>query len=237
LQPREETRVAVGSEIAFGHLDERWVVSDAGAPQVMVVNAGGQVQLPAIEGVIAIPSIDQPNATVYLTSEGTWCVDGNDLHALGVTDGQFFNVDAESWRFCCPDGVAPTATAEAMPGDVPPVLHFLVSSDEEAVELVLEYAARRVSLGFRAHNHLLLTLARSRLEDIEREFPPTSCGWVYKEDLLAGNDPTQRIDCDVFRIRQHFCAHAPDVAGSIVERRPRTRQLRIGTAKLRITKV
>jgi hypothetical protein len=110
-----------------------------------------------------------------------------------------------------------------------------VSRDEEYVELELESEGRSTELGSWSQNHLLLTLARARLKDAEEGLPPTACGWTYKEDLVSGQDSPQRVDLDVFRLRRHFAQSAPELAGRIIERRARTRQLRIGVDALKIT--
>jgi hypothetical protein len=43
-----------------------------------------------------------------------------------------------------------------------------------------------------------------------------------------------QLNIDVFRIRRHFAAAGIAGAAGIVERRPRTQQLRIGTPHLEI---
>ena len=99
-------------------------------------------------------------------------------------------------------------------------------------------STRVVNLGNRSHNYLLLILARARLQDSEAGLPDTSCGWMYKEDLAKAlrMTPTQ-IDGEVFRIRKHFARHELAEAATIIERRNRTSQLRIGIRQLKITRV
>ena len=65
----------------------------------------------------------------------------------------------------------------------------------------------------------------------------TTCGWLYQEDLA--HDPTMappQLNIDVFRIRKQFAAIDVVDAANIVERRPRTRQLRLGTGRLSVTR-
>jgi hypothetical protein len=117
-------------------------------------------------------------------------------------------------------------------------LIFSVSSDEEHVQLQAVLGATSVDLGARSHNYLLLTLARRRLEDASAGVPETTCGWIYLDDLA--HDPTMsggQLNIDVFRIRRQFAALGVVDAGHIVERRPRTRQIRIGTGRISIDKV
>jgi hypothetical protein len=116
-----------------------------------------------------------------------------------------------------------------------PELCFRVSSDEEFVELDLVDASRRVALGSRSHNYLLLTLARSYLADAAAGLPPASSGWMDKEALAKGLSTTpEQIDGEVFRVRKHFARHGLREAAIIIERRPRTKQIRLGLRKIRI---
>jgi hypothetical protein len=95
-----------------------------------------------------------------------------------------------------------------------------------------------VQLGHRSHNYLLLLLARARQNDAEAGVSETSCGWMYKEDLANALHMTPaQIDGEIFRIRRHFARHGLPEAATIIERRNRTNQLRIGVAQIRISRV
>jgi hypothetical protein len=116
-----------------------------------------------------------------------------------------------------------------------PTLCFSVSSDEDFVELTLEYGKRRLELGSRSHNYLMLTLARQMLADRAQGLPEASCGWMDKDELADGLRMTpQQVDGEVFRIRKHFNQHGVLEATTIIERRPRTKQIRLGLTQLRI---
>jgi hypothetical protein len=93
-------------------------------------------------------------------------------------------------------------------------------------------------MGTRAHNSLLLALARRRLEDAAEGLPETSCGWMYQEDL--SQEPGlefPQLNSDVFRIRKQVAAAGVLDAANVIERRPRTRQLRIGTSRISIVQL
>jgi hypothetical protein len=114
-------------------------------------------------------------------------------------------------------------------------LVFSVSRDEEYVHLRLTCGGRTLDMGARNHNYLLLTLARRRLADAADGCGDAVSGWICQDELK--HDPTMasaRLNVDVFRIRKQFAACAIVGAARIVERRPRTRQLRIGTGRVLI---
>jgi hypothetical protein len=114
-------------------------------------------------------------------------------------------------------------------------LSFAVSRDEEYVTLQATSGGCQIDLGARAYHYLLLTLARRRMADAARGFPDTSCGWVDVEELARDRTMAPpRLNVDVFRVRQHFRRLGLVDAESMVERRSRPPQLRIGTGKLSI---
>jgi hypothetical protein len=237
LESRQPYAVAQGDRLSFGRPDQAWEITSDAAPPVMVVNATTGDQMIVKGSVHGIPSDETPELTLYQDAVGRWVLEAGDSPPRLVSNGDTFEAGSQLWRFCYPDAAARTMTCDVQEALEQQALHFLVSSDEEYVELRLESPERTLSLGNRVQNHLLLTLARARLSDRAANLPETSCGWLYKEDLVAGNESSQRIDHDVFRVRQHIAASAPAIAAHIIERRHRTRQLRIGHGMLKITRI
>jgi pSer/pThr/pTyr-binding forkhead associated (FHA) protein len=231
-------RLEIGASIAFGDRNEEWLLADASAPSVMIVALPTGTTLLGVDGVIGVPSEDEPKATVYRDCDGIWKIDRHDQPIAALRNGEVFELAGSLWRFCQPDGVGPTLTAEASLGRETPTIQFAVSRDEEFVSLSMEYSGTTIELGSRTHNFMLLTLARTRLQDRANGLPESSCGWVYKEILgqMVGMSPPQ-VDGEVFRIRRHLGQHRLDEAASIVERRPRTTQLRLGLSQIRIAKL
>jgi hypothetical protein len=129
----------------------------------------------------------------------------------------------------CPD--SQPAAHEAL------ALSFLVSKDEEYVRLYAIRGRLAFDLGERAHNYLLLTLARRRLADEVSGVPASQGGWLDLSELA--HDPSMagsRLNLDVFRIRQQFAARGLAHHG-IVERRATTRQIRVSINRITITRV
>jgi hypothetical protein len=117
-------------------------------------------------------------------------------------------------------------------------LSFVVSSDEEYVGLTMALGSREFHLPDRAHNYLLLTLARRRLDDRTRGIVETSCGWIRHDDLA--HDPMMappHLNLSVCRIRKQFAAYKFVDPDAVIERRLRSRQLRIGIGALDVQRV
>jgi hypothetical protein len=233
----EEKVVPKGAKIAFGKVEEEWELFDTAAPTVMAVPVEGGEPVLLDGDILALPSSLAPLASIYPTPEGGWLLEQPDESTTSITNLQTFKIGGKRWRFCCPEQLLKTSFS----GEPPELevqyleLVFSVSRDEEHVELQASCGARRFELGARTHNYTLLTLARRRLDDTAQGLPETSCGWMYQEDVAVrpGMTPND-LNIDVCRLRKQFALLGVSDAAAIIERRPRTRQLRIGTGRISI---
>ena len=236
LKAGEEHTVRVGSQIAFGKLEQVWEMVDDAAPLAMAVPLDGGEPLQVEGELLALPSSDDPRLTIYRDPDGAWVLEQPEAISP-ITNLQTFDVDGRTFRFSCPESSSKTSLMES-PFEVEVrhlALLFSVSLDEEHVALRATCGASTFELGTRAHNYLLLTLARRRVADAAEGLPETSCGWIYQEDFP--HDPTMaspHLNLDVLRIRKQFAALGVVDAANIIERRPRTRQLRIGVSRISI---
>jgi len=239
LTAGDELEVAKGNRLAFGKLEEHWELVDDSAPLVMAVPIDGGDPVVEDGALLALPSIDDPQATIYQGPGGNWLLDQNG-EVTALVNTQMFDVAGRGWRFCCPDSARPTSVLDpAKRLQVARLeLAFAVSRDEEHVELRVVAGDRTFDLGARGHHYLLLTLARRRLADAAAGLPDTTCGWIDQEELA--HDPSMappQLNIDVFRIRKQFGTVGALDPANIVERRSRTRQLRIGTGNLVIATI
>jgi hypothetical protein len=232
LHSGEEKVVHDGARIAFGKLEQEWELVDTSAPSVMAVPVDGGEPVLLDGDLLALPSVDNPLATIYPNLHGGWLLEQPDESTTRISNLQVFEISGRAWRFCCPERILKTSIA----GELPDLevrrleLKFSVSRDEEHVALQASFGSRTFDLGARAHHYVLLTLARRRLEDAAQGLPETSCGWVYQDELAVrpAVSPSQ-LNIDVCRLRKQFASLGVSDAANIIERRPGTRQLRIGT--------
>ena len=237
----EDHCVGKGMKMAFGKHDQHvWEVVDDAPPPVMAVPVDGGEPVLLSGELLALPSDADPEVTIYRGLEHPWMVERADAATTAINNLQTFHAGGRAWRFCCPELVYQTAlttgSQELLVRHLQ--LAFSVSRDEEFVSIRMTYGGRTLDMGTRNHNYLLLTLARRRLEDSASGLPETSCGWTYQEDLVGGSDPMDaNVNLSVFRIRRQFGAAGIVDAAYIIERRPRTRQLRIGTAQLSVIRL
>jgi hypothetical protein len=237
LQPGEPYPMERGSRLGFGKLAQQWELADESSPSVMVVPLDGRDPLLVENDLIALPSGDDPQGTIY-QSEGLWLLEKADEPTAPIANQETFEVAGCIWRFCCPQSTSKTWWLTGLPSGME-VRHLEItlslSRDGEETHLDLGWAGRMLDMGTRAHNALLLAMARRRLEDAAAGLSESSCGWMYQEDLTDSSHlDVAQLNSDVFRIRKQFAAAGVLDAVSIIERRPRTRQLRIGTGRISI---
>lgn len=223
----------LGANFSFGRTSETWTLEDASPPAVMVTRLSSGHSHVASEGSITLPSDDGTTALcmIHRVKDGVWQLDHPERPSRFIDDGQIFEIDGALYRFSCPQALG--ATVAESPEERA-VIAFRVSSDEEFIELSLRYASHVVPLGSRSHNYLLLVLARARLADIAAGLDEANAGWVYKNELADALATTpQQVDGEVFRIRANFAQHSGE-SGRVIERRPRTTQLRLGFSEIEI---
>jgi hypothetical protein len=232
-----------GSRISFGHMEQTWELVDDTGPRAMVVPLDGEFDPLFLDGdILALPSQDHPAATILRGSDGAWRLEHDD-EAVALTHHQVFDVAGRSFRFSCPEALMQTSTVDWLDAAgfelARLALLFRVSREEEFVELHVQGGREPVQLGSRGHNYILLLLARARMDDTKNKLPQSSCGWMYQDILIeALRVPSERLNIDIFRIRRQFASIGwISDAASIVERRPRNKQLRIGVASLTIEKL
>jgi hypothetical protein len=226
-----------GMRIAFGTALERWELTEDDRPCAMAMPIEGGDPVLVSGELLAVPSSDDPRVTIYRDLSGSWVLEQPDESAQTIKDAHVFESAGRWWRFCCPDDVAPPtlphSSTELLVRQLQ--LSFAVSSDEEYVELRVSHEGRRIDMGVRARNYLLLTLARRRVEDAREGASEANCGWICQSDFP--HDPIMaapQLNLDVYRLRKQFAAAGVIDAHSIIERRPLTRELRIGTDRISI---
>ncbi len=218
------TVLRLGAEVAFA--GEAWTVSDISAPQAFAVAVDtGEIRT-AREGYLALPDDEDPEVAVA-AAEGAFLLERAD-GTVEAADREVVRVGARAWRLHLPIGVAARSETLASARELSGIrLRFSVSRDQETIGLVVSQGTWEADLGQRAHHELLLLLGRARRADAE--LPEPDQGWVYQDNLerdLGWNG--NHLYLAVHRARRQLADVEVDEAASIVQRRPRTRQLRIG---------
>ena len=236
MRSNEARLLSEGDRLAFGSLGQAWVLADAGPPTPFAEPVGGGAVVEGLGELLALPNADSPELSVYPDGQGRWVAERFG-EVVPAGDLQELTVSGQTFRLHLPQPVEGTLNADAGPIErVALRLNFGVSADEEHVELRAEQGGRAWELKSRAHHYLLLTLARVWVKDADDpDIAPGERGWVYQDELstmLRMDD--NGIYLAVFRARKQLTEAGVPGAADIVERRPGTRQVRIGAGAISI---
>lgn len=228
-----------GSTLNFGTDPTEWVLIDASSPGPMAVALGSSRVVHEYAGLLALPSPDDPQVTIYRDCDGRWVAEeASGTRRLHNSD--VIAVGGVSWRFDAGGAVvATTGSQEGIPIPSNIQLEFMVSLNEEQVDIVVVHAAKRMSLKPRAHHYLLLTLARQRIIDqADVRLPESSHGWIDRDQLLKMLTTTaNQLAIHVYRARRQFADCGIVNAVQLIEWRATSRELRLGVPTLSVATV
>ncbi|MFT3767771.1 MAG: FHA domain-containing protein [Minicystis sp.] len=229
--------ITAGDELAFGSPTARFTLIDASPPVALARRLDGDAVVTAADGLLALPSGDEPTACVFEDVERQWVLE-IDGQARATEDGEVIQVKGAAYMLHLPMPVASTIESRGQVVESREVaLRFRVSRDEERVEVAVEGPRGTEVLPPRAHHYALLTLARARLaDDGDARLAEPSRGWLPVDDLcrmLAVDENT--LNVHIYRIRQDLAAVAIHNAAALIERRRGSRQIRLGTRRITVT--
>ena len=229
LEPGERVRLSVGAELTFGPPAHTWRLLCDAPPTASAAPLSGGPAVLAERGLLVLPDSEHPEVTLYQGVDGRWVLEG-EQGTVALEEQQVIAAGGRRWRLRFPAGIEETVDA----GSVAPrlsggQLRFRVSPDEEHVQVTLQSGSASLDLEERVHHYLLLTLARLYETDRGEGVDAGSCGWVHQQSLsgmLRIED--SQINLQIYRIRRQLAQAGVLGAPGIIERRGRTRMLRIG---------
>lgn len=226
--------VPLGSRVRFGR-EETWTFTDAGAPQLMAIRTDTGDLRVAEGGLLALPNAQEPVACVYQDPAGAWvCERGGEPVALD--DHTIVPTGDSTWKIYLPTACQATAQDEAGVIQVADLrLRLAFRRDEEGIEAFAFAGERRLDLQVRAHNYLLLLLARRRLADGDAGLPDADQGWIRQDDLLRMMKIDENhLNITVHRARAQLGRAGVADSAALIERRAGLRQLRIGVSTIEL---
>lgn len=226
LLPGEVVTLTRGQTLAFRDAAERWQLIQVTAPQPFAEAITDDTIIDAIGGILALPSSADPQCTIYASGE-EWLAE-DDTGLRPVRDQEIMLVAGTPWRLVIPEIVPHTITAAPGRFTAGLALRLRVSRDQEFVEVDLRADTGWITLAPRAYHYMLVVLAEERLADATAS--RAERGWIHLDTLAAklGQEP-RTLNVHVCRLRQQLGQLGFDEAATIIERRPSTGQLRLGT--------
>ena len=229
-------QITVGSQVAFGDPGDLFEIVDDGPPSAMAFGDNGEVRA-AEGGLLSLPDEDHPELTVFEDGPGRWFVEEQDGTRRPTHDLEQVEAGGQLWRLELPVVLESTLQADAGPVLLSNVsLHFTVSRDQESINISMHHGGQKTPLQTRAHASLLLSLAKARFEDSRNsELPHGEQGWVHVEDLVTMlRTNVNQLNVSIFRARRQFALIKVLGATGIIERRPGSRQIRLGIPHVEI---
>lgn len=232
LAAGESAHLTLGETLTFGESQETWRLVDVEEPQVRVVPLDGSAAIQLRNNMLTLPNEQDPQFTIY-HSEVAWQLEGSG-QIRTVRHDEILSICGRKMRFEAPSGGTRTPILSTRPRLLRSViLSFLVSRDEEQVELILEGKERRQNLGCHSYFYLGLVLARQRLKDTAGGFDDP--GWIEVPKLLRmipEYASHSHLNVNVYRLRQELGAAGIVDAARLIERH--RGKLRLGTAAIRV---
>jgi hypothetical protein len=185
---------------------------------------------------LALPGPEHPEITIWRSEQRGWLIEEGGL-IRNAQDRELVALPGQIWQLHLPEPTLSTLAGELMRPDIGELgLRFRVSLDEESVAMWALAGGEEIELGVRTGWYLLLTLARARLADArEASIPESAHGWLPLDELIRRLDTSEnKLNVDIFRARKALASAGVDGAAGLVERRPQTRQIRLGLSRVEI---
>jgi hypothetical protein len=222
------------SLLCFASPTEAWTLASDAPPQPFV--RGGDRDIEIVDGLLALPSADEPLLTIGLASDGTWFVEDDDGRRP-TEDRDLHTLAGNRWRLYLPSHVPLTAVGTRTTSpivDAQLVIRHDQTEEHVTAELVPQ-SGPPIDLGARAHHVLLLELARARLDDRKRGIDPAEEGWIHREEL------SERLKLDVthvnimiHRLRRQLAELGIADGPNMIQRRARSGLLRLGPSQVQV---
>ncbi len=245
LENGKSREVQRGCRLAFGTEANEWEVVDDSAPAVMAVPLDGGEPRVLEDGLVALPSPEEPRFTIYRGTDGRWLLEnGGSFETTALIHAQTFQAAGRLWRFCSPTQAAPTVENPrrlefAVEAFSVRKMHLTLSvtQNQEYVEARVTQDGRELSLGTSVYLYLLVILARQRIQDATAGVRDSACGWVDYEGVA---DPimesSAQLALGVHRVRKLFLKAGFGDGAQIIERRA-GRLIRIGTSQVTVVTI
>lgn len=230
LKVGAEQGLRVGARIAFGQVEDAWILDDPADPQPFGVSAHGAIQV-AQDGVLVLP--DEAHAWATIERRGAeWTL--RDLHGTRtILDGDTLALGGVVWRVRLPELFQGTGETPARIALSQIRLRVQVSQDGETVDAELTHQGQRIGLTARAHHVVLVELARAFAADEAEVGRVAERGWMYADELAEMLKITrERLNTHVARLRGQVIEAGVVDGERIIERRALSGQIRLAPLDL-----
>lgn len=228
--------IAVGTRIAFGDRHDVFQMIDDAPPVAVATSPDGR-EVVATNGFLLLPDEDGPVYQVFHDTSNSWVAEATDGRRLALVDGGTVAIGNELWALELPvitKGTVPLGMSlESL------TLRLWESRRGEHVEVELCQGNVSKRLEPRAHNALLVHLARERCEENKTgELSEREQGWMLVERLIKDLRVNRNwIDVSVFRARQQLAEAGVRGADRLFERRRDSGEIRLSVRRIEVVQL
>lgn len=224
LSARDRVTLSCGNQVRFGDDDEVWTVADVDRPDPCAVLLGPQECRWGQETLLVLPSVDAPEASIFVDGE-RWRLDSNNQQSLPEC-GDVIRLDSGYYRLLLPDHSGTRGLTAKYELELS-LLELSFSVSPERLLLTLRQGPTEVQLPARACLYTLLALARLR----GARRPTLETGWISSGELAeARGCSPEKVNVDIHRLRKLFQEAGVRNAAQIVERDD-SKRLRMGAVR------
>ncbi len=184
------------SKVQFGKNEiTNWEMVCDDKPSSYLQNCNDPTKIIELENGLVISNSTNPEILFYYSNEGEWKAELKDK-IIELTNNQLIYFNEENWIFIQNEILDETI-------DYGKIVHqayfqFELSCDEEHIKIKIINNDFELNLGSRAHNYLLLSLARKRLEDTKLNLSEDELGWIDLDDVTNDVSKELRKEVDMY---------------------------------------
>lgn len=205
----------------------KWKLLDLDPPFPFLKSLNRRNHIIRLSFATALPDQQRHEAAIYFLPEKGWVYE-KEGHVNALSHGHKISFANDEWEFVSITELEDTIDQQSLVAGARLLFHL--SLNEEHIRLELQLSRHNaIDLGSRAHNYLLLSLARKRYSDHLLQLPEADQGWSTIDEITEDLSREMQKEVDVyflnlqiFRLRKQLC-EIPEIGylfSNIIERRP-----------------
>jgi len=205
--------------------DYKWKLINIGIPCSFLKSVDGNKVIDLRDG-IALSQEEDMSWSIIKDRNQNWIIDNEGVETI-LEDRKRYSIEGVEYEFIENEPLENTVQYNNVVKTAN--LQFLLSTDEETINVKIQVSDMEIDIGHRTCNHLLLLLARAKKNDSDiNTTNPDLAGWVDVEilkkalskELLKAIDDVN-INVMIHRLRKCLMTHPPygHLFANIIERK------------------
>lgn len=218
-------KLSKSCKIQFGEQGStQWEMINLSPPMSYLKSTHDQNDIIELASCYAFPDEKTPDIFIY-PADGIWKLEEKGIaHDLG--HGETYHINNKEYIYIENRVLEDTMDNGYVVNNA--YFQFILSSDEEHIQIKIIIQNQELDLGERVHNYILLALARKRLIDVRMGCAFGDQGWIAIDELLSDMSKefgkeldTYYLNLKIYRLRKLLIETKPYgyLFSNIIERR------------------